>query len=262
MFYGMIAVLTLMSQARSPKADLVSLKGRAIWHFLPILLARHREIAQIRIQTYRPAPKLSERLKDTLSETEHEHLLRVDEIRKSTGVPFWDVLLGIAMREGKLDTRLAQAALLHDLEQMATTFTFASCDFSLEALEEVNTQISHEEGLVLCSKVILANGDLRHIPMMDFRCPPSSSNASAIAMLVHKTGQKEGLLVESGHSYHLYCTSLLTAEEWTRFMAVCLLLSPVTDPRYIAHRLTDGECRLKISSVDRTLPSIVDVILA
>jgi hypothetical protein len=250
-----------MSETRSTKVDLVSLKGRDVWHFLPFLFECHPEIARIRVQTYRPAPKLSERLKGALSEAEKEHLLRVDHVRKSTGVPFWDVLLGIAMREGTLSTTLAQSALLHDFEQLATTFTFAGSEFSLAALEEINKQVSCEEGLVLCSKVILSNGDVRHIPMMDFRCPPSPSNAGAIALLLPKTGQKEGILVESGHSYHLYGTNLLTADEWTRFMAICLLLSPVTDPRYIAHRLTDGECRLKISSLDRTRPMVADILI-
>jgi hypothetical protein len=251
-----------MAKTRSTKVDLASLKGRDVWHFLPFLFECHPEIAQIRVQTYRPAPKLSERLKGAISEAEQEHLLRVDQVRKETGVPFWDVLLGVAMREGTLDTKLAQSALLHDFEQLATTFTFDRSEFSLAALEEINKQVSSEEGLVLCSKVVLSTGDSLHIPMMDFRCPPSPSNARAIELLLRKTGQEEGILVESGHSYHLYCTSLLTSDEWTRFMAVCLLLAPVTDPRYIAHRLTDGECRLKISSLDRKKPSIADVLLA
>jgi hypothetical protein len=82
----------------------MNLKGIDVWHFLPALLQSHPEIAKIRVQTYRPAPRLSERLKGNLSEADQNQLLRIDQIRKSTGVPFWDVLLGIAMREETLNT--------------------------------------------------------------------------------------------------------------------------------------------------------------
>jgi hypothetical protein len=201
-------------------------------------------------------------LRGGLSEADQDQLLRIDQIRKSTGVPFWDVLLGIAMREETLNTKMANSALLHDFAQEATTFTFNASEFCLDLLEETSSKISSADGLALCSKVVLYNGDTRHIPMMDFRCPPSRANADAIKQLLAKTGQPEGILVESGHSYHLYGTGLLSIEEWTRFMAICLLLSPVTDSRYIAHRLTDGECRLKISAADRLRPTIVDVLFA
>jgi hypothetical protein len=251
-----------VSQMKACSTDFEALKGRPVWELLPLLINQNPNVAEVRIQTYRPAPKLSERLRARISESDAAFLQRVDAIRNGTGVPFWDVLLGLAMVEGKLDGMMAQSALLHDPMQEAKTFTFSAGAFTHVALEKLHSRTAPEDGLVICSKVRLRDGQFRHIPMIDFRCRTGDSNARAINMLLTKTGQQTGILVESGKSYHLYGSNLLTQEEWITFMALCLLFSPVTDSRYIAHRLADGECRLKIASQDGSLPKIAGVLNA
>lgn len=251
---------TTIFQMKAFQNDLESLKGRPVWEFLTLFVHQNSDIAEVRVQTYRPAPKLSERLKGTLSESDTALLDRADEIRRDTGVPFWDVLLGLAMTENKLNERMAKCALLHDPEQKAETFTFSAAEFTQAALEGLNSSTEAEDGLVICSRVKLRNGQFSHIPMIDFRCRTSEANAKAIKMLLTKINERTGILVESGKSYHLYGTRLLSQDEWVRFMAICLLFSPVTDPRYIAHRLADGECRLKIASHDGYLPVVAGVL--
>jgi len=97
------------------------------------------------------------------------------------------------------------------------------------------------------------------VPMMDFSCPCSDGNARAIARMLEIVGHREGILVESGHSYHFYGTSLLVQNEWIDFMAKAVLFAPYVDPRYVAHRLADGQCRLRIFS-SRPMPVIARVL--
>jgi hypothetical protein len=236
-----------------------ALEGKPVWNFFPAFFHANPGITEFRLQTYRPAPKLSERLKKLLPSDEI-FLQRVDDIRKSTGVPFWDVLLALAMRDGELDSQIALSALLHDPRQKADTFPLSPPEFIASKISTILSSISGEHGLVACSQVKMTNGEVGHIPMMDFRCPPCDSNAAAIGMLLRATGQMQGVLVESGKSYHLYGTSVLTPNAWIKFMSMCLLFAPVSDARYIAHRLADGECRLKIASLDRSVPLITHVI--
>jgi hypothetical protein len=234
--------------------------GRPVWDLLPYMIAHNPDIAELRLQAYKPAPKLSERLVGQLSCADEELLRKADEVRKPTGIPFWDALLAIAMREGKLDSKIAQSALLHDDQQKPTTFVLKAEEIRADRIRDIASTVTPGYGLVICSRVKMLDGQSLHIPMIDLRCPVSSSLHSGIRALLDKTEQVTGVLVESGKSYHLYATSLLPHEKWIRFMAVSLLLSPLTDPRYIAHRLADGECRLKISSEKNIVPVIAHIL--
>jgi hypothetical protein len=256
LLYAMNSV-TIMTSAKTVENAIQGLLGQPVWQFLPALIRLNPGIARIRLQTYIPAPKLSERLRGLLSDSDQDLLNRVDILRQNTGVPFWDALLGIAMREGTLHSRISQAALLHDPQQKSDTYEIEASEIRAKRLQDIVDSLPQGKGLVVCSRVEMKTGDSMHIPMMDFRCPPSEPNSKAIEGLFAKTGQPSGVLVESGKSYHLYGTSLLTGSQWVEFLALCLLFAPVTDGRYVAHRLADGECRLKIAShQERAVPNI------
>ncbi len=42
---------------------------------------------------------------------------------------------------------------------------------------------------------------------------------------------------------------LLSRQEWIRFMIACLLLEPLADIRYIAHRMLVGKPSLRLTDV-------------
>jgi len=72
-----------------------------------------------------------------------------------------------------------------------------------------------------------------------------------------------GLLQVNSLSLHLVQKSpvrsvgatLLSNDEWVRFMGRALLLAPFVDARFIAHRLLDGECCLRVFAKSKTPPT-------
>ena len=58
--------------------------------------------------------------------------------------------------------------------------------------------------------------------------------------------KNDGIIVNSGNSYHYYGRVLLSQSDWQLFMFYSILLGPYTDVRYISHRLISGYCILRI----------------
>jgi len=113
--------------------------------------------------------------------------------------------------------------------------------------------------LAICSKCKTQDGRVRHIPMVDFKCPPSDRHKALILSAMQRLGQSQGALLESGESYHYYGVDLLSPENWRNFMSRCLLLSPYIDARYIAHRLLSGTSVLRLTTSQKkpTEPFVV-----
>lgn len=89
-----------------------------------------------------------------------------------------------------------------------------------------------------------------HVPMVDFRVE-SGDNYGQMNLLgkaLKKLGESKGVLLNSGQSYHYYGWRPLSKSQWRRFMAGCLLLEPLVDVRYIAHRMLAGKCSLRLTS--------------
>ena len=101
--------------------------------------------------------------------------------------------------------------------------------------------------LAVSSLVRIESGHERHIPMMDFQCPVEDALYLDYLIAGLKSfAPAPGVILDSGRSYHYYGCALLTSEEWRKFLGQCLLLVPLTDIRYVGHRLFDGECVLRI----------------
>lgn len=117
------------------------------------------------------------------------------------------------------------------------------------------------EALALYSRCQNTNMRELHIPMMDFRVKSGEANAHHLSLLsaaLQRLGQRQGVLLDSGNSYHYYGLELLTQSQWRRFMAACLLLDPLVDVRYIAHRMLAGKASLRLNEIsDKRNPKVV-----
>src|SRR5207237_220139 len=100
---------------------------------------------------------------------------------------------------------------------------------------------------------------VKHIPMMDFRCEPSVRGQQIVLSSMKRLGQRAGLVLESGQSYHYYGFDLMDECEWRDFMYRALLLTPFVDARYVGHRLLAGRARLRISAT-RSKPAVPRVV--
>ena len=100
----------------------------------------------------------------------------------------------------------------------------------------------------LCSRVLLRDGTVAQLPLLDFRCAVSPANQEAIALAMKSMGQHRGALLESGRSYHFYGYDPLEPGEWVRFMSRAILLAPLIDVRYLAHCLIEGLACLRVDT--------------
>lgn len=100
-----------------------------------------------------------------------------------------------------------------------------------------------------------------HIPMMDFRCLKSPKNLARIKGLLRTIGEKEGVVLDSGRSYHYFGTNPLSEKEWLMFLGKCLL-SGLVDERYIGHRLIDrcGILRISVCPLRPKIPTVVSIL--
>jgi hypothetical protein len=239
---------------------LSSLVHKKIVDFLPILCRVQPEVAEVHFETFRPGPGLSERLHNALeNESDKELVAAADRICLESGVPFWEALAAIAMRKGEFEERFIQIALFHVPNPSTIPFALTAGDVLNGGVTEIAARVPEGNALAVCSKVRLQTGESMHVPMMDFACPCSDGNARAVAKMLKIIGQDEGIIAESGRSYHFYGISLLTHERWIDFMAKAMLFAPYVDPRYVAHRLADGQCRLRIYS-PRPMPVITRIL--
>lgn len=131
-------------------------------------------------------------------------------------------------------------------------------DFPTRFLELQEQSRSDGRAVALCSFCRDKNDAEWHIPMMDFRIesgnnigPQTAALLAAMATL-HKKNillKEDGVLLNSGNSFHYYGFTLLDRVNWIRFMTACLLLEPFVDVRYISHRLLAGRAALRITEV-------------
>lgn len=123
-------------------------------------------------------------------------------------------------------------------------------------------ELSDKSVLAICSKCVTKDNKTAHIPMIDFSCPINERNRELVRIAAEKLGRGKGVLLESGQSFHYYGLYLLDENDWIKFTANSLLLSPLTDSRYIAHRLISGMAVLRLTGSDQKpiIPKVVEII--
>ncbi len=115
--------------------------------------------------------------------------------------------------------------------------------------------------LAVSSKVTLKDGTTRHLPLIDFKCAPTDENIKLAQDAFAKIDQTDGVLLNSGNSFHYYGQTLMNEQEWRSFLGHCLLLADFIDTRYVGHALINNECRLRLSTapLNPFIPTVVQV---
>ena len=238
--------------ARAERSELLPLGSTATQVVLEFKRL-HAEIRRISFVFYPEAPGLEERALSNRSLALRSIFSEADSLAKSTGcdVPLWDFAWFLTDDAESLQQVLAQT-LKHDLERQANnTLALDLSSLNRRSIQERIDSLGSNLLLGVCSKCQLLDGSTAHIPMMDFRCQATDENLQKVQTTLRGIGQSKGYVLESGRSYHFYGLDLLDQKSWVRFMANCLLLSPLVDSRYIAHRLIDEMCVLRLSTSQR-----------
>lgn len=222
------------------------------------LLLSFGDVASVTFSSYSHLPMVQERV--SLSEGEASIVERAIERRSSTRLPFWDsVMLSISESEEPADNLLDTAA---------THVSMRGSDIVLnrnrlmsggvQELEHKNSLAKAETCIV--SEISMADGTIQHLPMIDFHCAPTLAGRLAATGVCKRIFPKGALLAKSGESFHAYGLELISIPKFVQFLGMALLYSPIIDRAYVAHQLIEGRCALRISSVSKVEPIIIDVI--
>jgi len=231
------------------------LPGEPVTKFIHALCGHYPNIAELRFRKYVPTDGLSERLR-SLKAPDSKWLTAAKSIALQTGTMLWSVVAEMVIKEGKQLPRDALIeALVHRHTESERTLVLTRREMLHGGLKLIAKGLRGAESLALCSEVRLIEGHGAHIPMLDFACAKTPANQSAICSMLREIGQN-GVVVDSGKSYHFLGASILTSDEWIRFMGRALLFAPFIDTRFIGHRLLDGECTLRLTAKGGKIPSI------
>jgi hypothetical protein len=229
--------------------------------FIPALLDNTPSIQSISLAELHVPERMQKRIaKNTVLEAVIPEALT---LREQYGVPFWMAMILMAQKlDLPLPPELLTAAAFHQPMGAATAdIDVPSTDVTSTYLRDRIGSVHSEHILVISSRVTLHTGAAAHIPMLDFRMAASSRNLSTAQAVVRQLGL-EGVILNSGQSYHFYGLSPLSPNDLNSYLAEALLFTPIIDYRWIAHQLIEGACALRLSpgSGLQHIPKVVGVV--
>ncbi len=226
-------------------ATIEDLVGLSAGRSLGPLLSSIPDLKEIRLAELRPTEPIQNRL--SLSGTEGTAFDKAIELRKNTGLPFWDSLL-LILPQFPDAFRFLDTALTH-ISLKGQGFSLSVAEVRRGGLERACAKYLSAVGpsLTLLSQVVRTDGSLGHLPMVDFHARKSRDNQHIVEAVAQKLFPHGSILMDSGESYHAYGRQLIPCEDFERFIGTALLYAPIIDRAYLAHQLIEGECALRLT---------------
>jgi len=207
------------------------------------ILSRNPEISSITLFEPISLPLVQDRLKFI---GEGQRLIEIAlDLKHRYHLPFWDGLLVSALNTESAPLEVIQAASQHNPSR--NVMRLEVNNLTSEGLRSLTRKETAVAMIALSSLVDLKDGSQRHIPMVDFHCPPSKSNLELATAVANELKVGPGFLLESGRSYHFYGLELMSRSALASFLGRVLLFSPIVDRAWIAHQLIESACALRIS---------------
>lgn len=236
-------------------------KGMTAVEVIKKIAELNKKISLFRFLAYQPTSSLKERL------SIKHNLLIINNLNKSNGLKkkgtFEYLGLNLINFWFKNDDNFLIEQMLKHQENFddQNVFYISTRASIIDSINSIIYRLGSNNVLGVCSKVKLINGSIFHIPMIDFNIEPSKENLKTVKNALRRIGQEQGVILNSGRSYHFYGLAPINENDWRSFLGQCLLFSPIVDARYIAHRLIDGECVLRLSpSIKKPKgPEVIDV---
>jgi hypothetical protein len=157
----------------------------------------------------------------------------------------WQAVMISLLKSNAIPEGIIRSASFHQSISESVISVSAS-ELTIETIKELAVKILSNQVLSLCSVVQLKNSTKKHIPLLDFRCPPSDHNLNLIRRLVPQLGVGGGFVLQTARSYHFYGLKLLDDSGLVEFLGRAALFSPLTDGGWIGHQLIDHCCALGI----------------
>ena len=169
------------------------------------------------------------------------------EIKKLFDLPFWSAV------------NIANCQLSDWSQELIALSDHHNESYYFE-VSDINTvkDISLDPNLGINSRVILASGEVRHIPMLDFHIKHFEHSLDLVRLICRQLNQRSGYILDSGASYHYVGNELLNEDAFISFLAHSLLFSPIVDNRWVAHQLLERSATLRVGKKNDVFPLIIE----
>jgi hypothetical protein len=165
--------------------------------------------------------------------------------------PYWHVrdLLSKYLNEIKSVEMSYYAYSPQTVVDARRIFSMPAADFfNSQLVEQRIKSCPHACEVAVHSKVVMCDGDFKHIPMIDMSTG-SPAQLDKLRPILDKNFD-DFAWFKSGRSYHGYGAELICHGEWVRLMGKLLLANKVgvphtVDPRWVGHRLIAGYAALR-----------------
>ncbi|WP_285790631.1 hypothetical protein [Micromonospora sp. NBRC 101691] len=169
-------------------------------------------------------------------------------LRSDHGVPFWDAMMlnSLSQPEDVRSILLDACGLHQPMSAAVAQHRISVTDLDSPTLRSILTTAKEGSISVFSSRLVMPDGTENHLPLLDFRLPVSATSSAIIEDVVRRL-ELQGIVLESGNSYHFYGRRLLSPKELRELLGRAILYAPIVDYRWIAHQLVEGACALRIS---------------
>jgi hypothetical protein len=220
----------------------MNLEKKSVREVICEIVRRNKRIAAIKLGVYR---------KGDLPFVAPDIKITAKKLRKSLRLHgYWQSVLTVCWRSESCEGSLLQA-IRHAAEHrvaagMVRTYEVPRESVVSSTFERYAARLQPDEALAVMSEVKLADGTWAHLPMADFACHDTDADLRKVLTAIRALGYKSGVVVRSGESFHFYGFQILSETEWLASLGRFLLLAPIIDVRYIAHRIIDRVCTLRV----------------
>jgi len=213
------------------------------------------------VSIFKYLPPKTVQLRSDLSDSDRQVISRGLKIRAQLGLPFWDSIMLVIMKDHIGSSSLLNACRYHQSSKKQDMLL--SRQVVLRGFLQRTVDLCQpNESVSLISEIRLRNGRIGHIPFLDFHCPVSKRAEPLVLAVAKKIFCGSVLVLNSGHSYHAVGTTILKSTALTEFLARALLFGPIVDRAYIAHQLIEQRCALRISrgGHNNAIPKVIAII--
>lgn len=220
----------------------MNLEKKSVREVVCEIVRRNRRITAIKLGVYR---------KGDLPFVAPDIKITAKRLRKSLRLHgYWQSVLTVCWRSESCEGSLLQA-IRHAAEHRVAAGTIRTYRVPRERViastfERYVASLQPDEVLAVLSEVKLADGTWAHLPMADFACRDTEADLRKVLTAIRALGHNSGVVVRSGESFHFYGFQILSEAEWLASLGRFLLLAPIIDVRYIAHRIIDRVCTLRV----------------
>jgi hypothetical protein len=237
-----------MKSNMSKSVNYTSLSGLSATKLTERMPSLLPEVAQFSFTRYTPSLGLDERVMESASLQLQSELdrLRLDFPLLFERIAGLTALIA-ATEKDSVET-ISQMLRHDDTDESSHEFMIDAWELSSDGLAIPLSKLAPQQALGLSSLCMLKSGVTAHLPALDFHLPISQHSQKLVEQAARQLDLGHAAIVESGRSYHVYGLCTLKQYDWTRFMLRSLLLAPIIDSRYIAHRLLAGRSVLRINA--------------